>query len=243
MRFVSAFLSLSLTALLAYGQTAGLDLRVLENQSSPDGIRVEVSDATGKHVAGATVVFRLPNGSVFADGKQDSVAQSDNDGMAQVNGIRWGAPGEAAVRITASKETVHAGLIYEKTITGHSPVVAPAQTQPKALPLRPAVPLPQQQEAAAPVPGVIVVNDDPNANVPIRPLVAEAAGGPLSPRLSIVSSGKGPSDHHLRNRILIGVAVAAGTGAAIILAHNIGHSTSSSGSGVTIGPPTVSVGH
>lgn len=255
MKFFSALVSISLSALLAAGQTPGLNLQVIERNAAPDGIAVEVTDPAGNRVPDAKVVFRLPDSATFADGSTTAVAATDANGQAGVDGILWRTiSGTASVRITASKGTAHAGLLFEKKLAppvAPSPVsqpvpvsparVVPANQPEAAVPLR--VPQDIPRESPPPAPGVVVMNDDsPNANVPIRPLVAEAAGGDLSPRLSIVSSGKASSDHHVRNRILIGLAVAAGAGAAIAFTHGSGSSGSST-SGITIGPPSVSVGH
>jgi hypothetical protein len=97
--------------------------------------------------------------------------------------------------------------------------------------------------AAQPAMEASAVADDnsPDANVPIRHFAETGAGLLEAPGVSIVSSGAASGGGHSKTKWLIVLAVAAGAGAAIALAHK-GGSTSSS-SGITIGSPSVSVGH
>ncbi|HLH02232.1 MAG TPA: hypothetical protein VKX25_05650 [Bryobacteraceae bacterium] len=249
MRIFPALVSIVLTPLVTLTpvlaqtpETApSLELRVLES-NAPDRLAVAVTDAAGQHIPDATVVLRLPQGAFFSNASETATVQTDANGIAQFQGIQWGPGG--TVRLTASKGSAHAGLLVEKPPVATPPASQPipASQQPVTAEAAPAAPAPPVAEKRPPQPGVVVENDDsPYANVPIRPAVAEAEGG-FAPKMSIVSSGKSSSDHHMRNRILIGVAVAAGAGAAFFLTRNM-HSGSSSSSGTSIGSPTVSVGH
>ena len=253
MRFFPALVSTIVIPLLAItpvtAQTAespALEIRVLNqglDQGVLDRVAVQITDSAGSPVPDATVVFRLPDGSTTFNGTGTAAVQTDTAGLAQMQGVHWGGPG-GAVRITATKGTAHAGLMFEKPAAPSAPA---AQHTPPAKPAEvPDVPAAAPHvsvEKTPPQPGILVEKDDsPNQNVPIRPLVAGAEAGPLSPKMSIISDGKSASDHHLRNRVLIGVAaVVAAAGATFALTH-IDHS-SSSGSSISVGPPVVSVGH
>ena len=252
MRIFPALISVLLTPLVTLtpvlAQTPepapGLELRVLDS-TAPDRLTVEVTDAAGQRVADAGVVVRLPEGALFSNSTTVATVQTDANGIAQVQGIQWGPGG--TVRLTANKGSAHAGLLFERTATLAAQPQPQPQPEPEAPPkpqLTPqaAAPQPIAAEKQPPQPGIIVERDDsPNANVPIRADVAEAAGG-LAPRMSIVSSGQSSSDHHVRNRVLIGLGVAAAAGAAFFLTRDL-HNSSSSSSGISVGSPTVSVGH
>ena len=234
----------TLTPVLAQSPepASSLEVRVLDS-SAPDRLAVEVKDGNGQRVSDATVVVRLPEGAFFSNATTTATLQTDANGFAEIQSIHWGPGG--TVRITANKDNAHAGLLLDKPAVSEPAPATPQVSAPSKQQLMPDQIAPSQPVAAEKKPlqpGVVVTNEDsPYANVPIRADVAEAAGG-LAPKMSIISNGKASADHHMRNRVLIGVAVAAGAGAAFLLAHNL-HSSSSSSSSVSVGPPTVSVGH
>lgn len=91
-----------------------LELRVVEGSGMtvPPGvisarrIAVDVLDANGKAVAGATVTFRLPPGGEagrFASGLTMESTLTGTDGRASVYGIQWGVrPGAVEVTVVSS---------------------------------------------------------------------------------------------------------------------------------------------
>lgn len=105
---------LSLSALLAFGQSGSLTIRAIAGPESavPAGgtsvqpLTIVVEDAGGRPLAGATITFRLPaEGPTgrFASGLLTESLVTGADGKASVFGIRWGAqPGKATVRVTAT---------------------------------------------------------------------------------------------------------------------------------------------
>jgi hypothetical protein len=76
---------------------------------------VEITDETGKPVAGAAVSFHLPEqgpGGVFANGMRTEVAVTDSHGRAGVHGLQSNrAAGPFQIRIVASKEQARAGMV------------------------------------------------------------------------------------------------------------------------------------
>ena len=245
MRFLSPLLALFLTPLLI-GQSLGIDVHLVDSSpSSANGITVAVVDQDARPVANAAVVFRLPAGSsqpTFADGSSSTVAYTDPSGRAHVEGIHWAnGGGPVSVKITAVKGTAHAGLLSELTPPARpAPAVEPSR---RVAAEREHAPMPAQLR---PVPGTLpaaVVDDDsPDANVPLRNTLGTGAAEGLAPSVSITSTGRSGASHSKTKWIIVGLAVAAGAGAAFALAHK-GSSSSSSSSGVSIGAPTVSVGH
>lgn len=100
-----------------------LQIRVIEgegavyaiNSRSARGLTVQVTDETGRPVAGAAVSFRLPEsgpGGTFSGGLRAFVSLTGPDGRATVWGMRWNSsPGPVEIRITAKKEEARAGTV------------------------------------------------------------------------------------------------------------------------------------
>lgn len=105
-----------LSGLLVYGQTgSSLQIKILDGQDanvtagavSSQRLQVEVTDAQGNPVSGATVHFRLPSHGAsghFASGFQTESMMTGDDGQASVHGISWNAtPGEVRVQVSAAR--------------------------------------------------------------------------------------------------------------------------------------------
>ena len=245
MRFLSPLLALSLTPLLV-AQSLGIDVHIVDPGPSPgNGMTVEVTDQNARPVANAAVVFRLPPGSwqaTFADGTSSLVAYTDESGRARLEGIHWdGAASPVPVKITAVKDTAHAGLLSELRPPAR-PAMAGELVHPGATEKEHAT----VAAAPRPIPGVlpaaVVDNDSPDANVPLRHALTTGASEGLAPSVSVTSNGRSGASHGGKTKWIIILAAAAGAGAAFALIHK-GSSSSSSSSGVSIGAPTVSVGH
>jgi hypothetical protein len=76
---------------------------------------VQVTDETGKPVAGASVSFHLPDegpGGAFTGGMHTDIAITPEDGKATASSILWDrTPGQVSLRITVAKGQVRAGAI------------------------------------------------------------------------------------------------------------------------------------
>ncbi|MBV8897951.1 MAG: hypothetical protein JO051_15670, partial [Acidobacteriaceae bacterium] len=85
-------------------------------------LSVEVTDAVGAPVANAAVTCRLPESGAtgsFADGSHAAVAYTDAQGRAAIEAIQWGQEhGAVAIRLTATKGTVHTGILVEARLGG-----------------------------------------------------------------------------------------------------------------------------
>jgi len=107
----------------ATAQIAILQIHVTEGEGAvhPPGSRisrplvVEVTDETGKPVAGAAVSFHLPDDGptgVFLNGLRTEVSTTDAAGRAVLHGMVLNrAAGRFQIRIVASKEQARAGVI------------------------------------------------------------------------------------------------------------------------------------
>ena len=295
MRFVSPILSVALASLLVSApltaqvspppdlSSPSLQVRLLDAEpgtapagSIAKGLRVAVNDAAGLPVQNAAVVFRTPESgpsATFKDGTHAEVAYTDAKGEARVDGIQWGnTPGAVPLRITAAKDTRHAGLLLEETLTAGAPT--PSISLPAQLPESPLTPLPsspasmpavssaatrksipsvvvEHHNSAAPSaePGALAAAsgatadlDSPDANIPVRNFSGTGPGIGDAPGVSVLSSGAASNGHH-KTKWIVAIAVAAGAGAALAFVHKGGSSTSSAAAGISIGSPSISVGH
>jgi len=110
-------------ASLATAQVAILQIRIVEGEGgvyapgarSARPLTVEVTDETGRPVAGAAVNFHLPEdgpSGTFANGLRTDVATTDERGRAVLRSMQLNRlPGRFQVRITASKEQATAGTV------------------------------------------------------------------------------------------------------------------------------------
>jgi hypothetical protein len=223
-----------------------LHIRVLEADQIPvepgkfsqQALTVVVTDSQGAAVSSAAVLFRLPSEGatgVFGDGSRVTVLYTDADGRATVKGINWSTtPGTAAIRVTASKGTAHAGLLVEQIVGPSKSVTAsapPAAAAPHAAIGQPADPNPKQQE---------------------RPILISstgaAAGEPVPPPSVQITSTRPESGANGRSKkwLWIGLGAAAAAGMAFAFVGKNGSTpaaTPATPAGTTIGTPSISIGH
>ena len=114
---------LGAVARLAVAQVAILHIRVVEGEGAVNAagshnarpLTVEVTDETGKPVAGASVSFHLPEdgpGGTFGSGLRTDVTVTDAHGRANLHTMLLNrTPGRFAIRIVASKEQARAGMV------------------------------------------------------------------------------------------------------------------------------------
>jgi hypothetical protein len=107
----------------ALAQVAILQIRVIEGEGAvhlpgvrnPRPITVEITEETGKPVAGAAVSFHLPEqgpGGSFVNGLRTEVVVTDARGRASLHGLTANrVPGRFQIRILASKEQARAGTV------------------------------------------------------------------------------------------------------------------------------------
>lgn len=232
--------------------------QVLSNTRTVRGLGVQVNDGNGAPVQGAAVVFRFPDSgssASFSDGSHSAVAYTDDGGNAHIANFQWNPmPGVVPIRITATKGTTHAGLLVEETLTAGTPSQASVPARPVTVP--------------ATESGAVLSNNEPEEVVlpAASAKVAEsasAAGGDylsnpyrgarlgVSPMVSISNAGKSSgadySYHPSRKKwIILGIVAGVGAGAVFALMNAKGGSSgaaAASTSGVSVGAPTISIGH
>jgi hypothetical protein len=272
MTLISRVFSILLTPILTFGplpaQTSPTSSAPLSDTASPQALRlrlvegestvsagprrvqqfvIEVTDSNGAAIPDAAVTIRLPDEDPtgrFADGTHATVAYTDKTGRAKINGIRWNAnPGTVAIRVTATKGTAHAGILIQETVAPVSMAkLADPELQTASSALLPATSLPlappfdTQQLAEAVTPG------QPAAATP-----AQDTRPPLrnpEPAVSVTSASPGESKRSSKTKWIILAAVAAAAGGAGVAMMGKKSSVSNpTAPGISIGPPTVSVGH
>lgn len=244
-----------------------LQLKVLGGDNTPvpvgsrsnKGFYIEVTDENGTAVNEAAIALRLPDSGasgVFADGSHSAVVYTDGSGKAHIEGIQWNAnPGLVTMRITATKGDQHAGILVEENLVATAPKAETGAPRLQAATPGTGVASTRASSSStesedAPLNSIAT----PSEAVPVRPAIRAAALGSNAPILrsaepsvSISSDGSGPAYHGSFNKkkwIMIGLAIAAGAGAAYAASSLMkGSSSGSTSSSISIGAPTVSVGH
>jgi hypothetical protein len=131
----------------APAQTLILQIKVLEGEGAVHApgskaarpLTVEVTDETGKPVERATVSLHLPDdgpGGTFLNGLRTDVGITDSAGRFVVPGVQWNRqPGRFQIRILASLDQAHAGMLSSQYIGeagGRARTAAAPASAPKA---------------------------------------------------------------------------------------------------------------
>lgn len=130
-----SLMAVLMVALIATAQTPSkLNLVIVEGEGAINNIRqrvsrepiVQVEDENRRPVAGASVVFLLPNNGasgVFTDGSRMLTTVTDQNGRAVMRGFQPNnSPGQMQIRVTAS----HQGQTATATITQTNALAAAA---------------------------------------------------------------------------------------------------------------------
>lgn len=227
---------------------------VVVNTASAKGFTVEVTNGQGTPVAGAAVAFRLPDTEptgTFTDGSHSVVVYTDALGRASAAGIQWGTiTGVAEMRVTAAKGILHAGLLVSTNLAASSN--KPSEAAPALATLS----LPGNKELQAPGaataptgPQSVAVPVSKTETAKLNKLArgsVQTGASTEEPTVTIANapgSTTGASGNSNKKKWLIiaALGVGAGVGAAMALGHGGGSATPAAG--VTIGSPTISIGH
>lgn len=225
-------------------------------------LRVEVTDSAGAAVSNAAVTCRLPDSGpsgTFADGSHAAVAYTDSQGRATIDGIQWGdVLGSIAIRLTATKGTIHTGILVERNLAA-APVSSqsdqtvvtvpyPAPTQPSTPPTvisEPAVSVTKPADKSSQQPGQLAVQTAAINPSAINPAPNKLTPETVDPTVSVTrtSAADAPHSSHAKWYILLAIIAAGGAGAAFAMkGKGSSSSTSNNSSSLSIGNPTVSVG-
>jgi hypothetical protein len=259
MKSPSSLLSLVLVALLAawpvLAETSPETLQlhadatdgsaVAPGAHSLKGFSIQVTDESGVGVSDVAVVLRLPDSGptgVFGDGSHAAVGYTDAAGRTQISGIQWSVEaGSVPITITATKGAAHAGILLEELLSEQIRAAVPASV--------PEAHQTSVAEVTAPTPAPMPTPVPPQPGPVATPAhLLPPTGSPASPSVSIVNapthekfSSEGGSSHK-KWYIIAAIAVAAGVGAGVALMGKSSPSSAST-SAVSIGAPSVSVGH
>jgi len=228
-------------ASLAIAQDSVLHLKVVAGDGAQHAagahakpLTVEVTDATGRPVAGARVSFQVPEedpGGLFANGLRTDIVITDSNGRATGHGLQLNrVAGSFAIRITAAKEQQRAGTIARQFIGNADTSTESADRKtpvpetkeqtpaPAAAPQRPATPPP-----AITVPGTTATGPVKVAVQQTPPPAIKAAAEPPHGVPTIIVTEKssksitevGADSPHKSHKKLIwlGLLAAGGAGA------------------------------
>jgi hypothetical protein len=224
---------------VAMAQIAVLQIKVLEGEGAvhPPGARiarpltVEVTDETGRPVAGAAVSFQLPPegpSGLFSNGLRTDLVLTDASGHASIHSVQLNrAGGQFRIRITAVKEQARAGAVSLQYIAENHDGALAASAKPR--PPASAQTAPETSAQAAPKSGEITPTETAQRTV---------KSGEITPTTTKMGSGS-----H-KKWIILAAIVAVGAGVAFLGVSRAAASKSStvSSSVVSIGTPTVTVG-
>ena len=223
---------------VAIAQVAVLQIKVLEGEGTvhaagariPHPVTVEVTDESGRPVAGAAVSFQLPSegpSGLFSNGLRTDLVLTDAAGRAAVHSIQLNRTGGPfRIRITAVKELARAGAISTQYI-GESRNATVASAKPAAS--TPQAPPQSTQQATPP-------QAPPQAS-PQAGQQSAAKSGEITPTTVKMSSGG-----HKKWYVL--AAIVAGGGVAFLGVSRASPSKSTvSSSVVTLGTPIITIGH
>jgi hypothetical protein len=216
---------------VAMAQIAVLQIKVQEGEGAvhPPGARiarpltVEVTDETGRPVAGAAVSFQLPPegpSGLFSNGLRTDLVLTDQSGHASIHSVQLNrSGGQFRIRITAVKEQARAGAVSLQYIAENHNGALAASAQPG----------PEAPAPATPKSGEIT---------PTETAQRTAKSGEITPTTTKMGSGS-----H-KKWIIVAAIVAVGAGVAFLGVSRAASSKSStvSSSVVSIGTPTVTVG-
>jgi hypothetical protein len=266
-----------IVASLAVAQDSVLHIKVVAEDSAQHAagahakpLTVEVTDATGRPVAGVRVSFQVPEegpGGVFANGLRTDIAITGSNGLATEHGLQLNrVTGSFAIRITAAKDQMRAGTIARQSIGNadtstdsadrKASVPASKDPAPAATPQPPAPPPPtitmpgttatgpvNVAAQQAPPAAIIKTASEPPHGVPTIIVTQKSAKS-----ITEVGADSGHKSH--KKWIWIGLVAAGGAGAAFAASNMAAHSgpgaaataAGLSSSGVTIGTPTITIG-
>jgi hypothetical protein len=197
------------------------------------GLSARVTDSDGRPVKDAAVTFHLPEdgpSGKFADGSIALVGYTNDLGEVSTSAITWNrAAGTAPIRITAAKGTLHSGvLLEEKLIDAGTSRASSGAEKPVA-----------ELASPASIPHVEVTIPDLK-----KALNTSASGADAPAPVSVTSASPGAAPSHSKTKWIILAAVVAGAGAGLALTSKGKASTGSAqASQISIGTPSISVGH
>jgi hypothetical protein len=226
---------------------------VATGSESEKGFTVQVTDSSGAPVDESAVVFRLPDegaSGFFSDGAHSAIVYTSADGRARVSKIRWSdAPGVVAIKVTATKGEARTGFLLIENLA--APVASPATPTEATVPH--AVPAPVTRNSDIPSSTAATM---PPAVPPMQPgtpknqsslsKTVEAPKPSPPPVVSVVNTDPHEKVYSRSHKkwIILAAVVAAGAGAGLAIgAKSKTTQSTTTTTGVSVGSPSISVGH
>jgi hypothetical protein len=237
---------------------------------SAKGYVVQVTNAAGAPVSAAAVALRLPEEGPtgrFTNGLRAWVAYSDAAGIARFPVIQWGDnSGPLELRLTAAKGTSHNGLMIALQIGSDHPSMSivsvpieAATLVPKPAGLAPEIIVETPQPGTTSMPladiappdispidlaksGASAPAKNPHSLTPNPPPTSDTAESAVSITNAATGANASYGSHKLL-WILPAAETAAGAGTMFALQAHGGDGSPGSSSGVSVGSPTITVGH
>jgi hypothetical protein len=235
---------------VAMAQIAVLQIKVLDGEGvvHPAGARiahpltVEVTDETGRPVAGAAVSFQLPPdgpSGLFPNGLRTDLVLTDASGRASLHSMQLNRTGgQFRIRITAVKEQARAGAVslqyIGETHTGNNNVASTPSAKPS-----PDTSAQAPSQAAAQTPSQAPSQNGSEITPTVR---TTPQASPGSAEITPTTTKMGSGSH---KKWIVIAAIAAGAGIAFLgvsRAAAAAKSSTVSSSVVSIGTPTITVG-
>jgi len=238
------------------GQIAVLQIKVLEGEAvvHPPGARiahpltVEVTDETGRPVAGAAVSFQLPPegpSGLFSNGLRTDLVLTDAAGHASLHSVQLNrTSGQFRIRITAVKEQARAGAVSTQYIAETRNALPAASSKPApAAPPQPAAQTSVQTSAQTSAQTLAQSRQTTKSGeiTPTAPAQTTAKSGEITPTTSKMGSGS-----HKKWIVLAAIAAAAGVaflGVSRASSSGSGSKSTVPCSTVCIGTPGVTIGN
>jgi hypothetical protein len=264
-----------IAACLGIAQDSVLHIKVLAGDGAnyalgahAKPLTVEVTDATGRPVAGARVSFQVPEegpGGQFPNGLRTDIAITDSNGHATGHGLQLNrTAGSFAIRITAAKEQARAGTIARGVIGNSDAQLESADR--KAQPSPPAARQPEPAPAPAPqrpstpppaitMPGttatgpvkVAAAQPPPPAAQSVRTIAEPPQGVPTiivtqKSAKSVAEIGADGGHRSHKKWLWIALIAAGGAGAAFAASSLASHSGAGAATAAGLSSPAVSIG-
>ncbi len=273
-RVKCAWSMMFIAACLGVAQDSVLHIKVVAGEGASYALgahakplSVEVTDATGRPVAGARVSFQVPEegpGGQFPNGLRTDIAITDSNGRATAHGLQLNrTAGSFAIRITAAKEQARAGTIARQSMGNGDAQLGSADR--KALSTQPAAqhsePAPPPQRPSTPPPAVAMPGTTATGPVkvaaaqpppPAAPSVKTAAEPPQGVPTIIVTAKSAKSvaeigadgGHRSHKWLWVALVAAGGAGAAFAATSlsRAGHSGTSTATAAGLSSPAVTIG-
>jgi hypothetical protein len=238
-----------------------IQLRVVEGEGTVyrtgakavRGLTVLVTDEAGKPVPNASVSFRLPDSGpsgLFSTGLRTEIVNTGADGRATIAGMQWNkTAGPIEIRITAVKDQARAGIITTEYLNDTAALLAVPKAASQTVPKAASQTAPKAAPQTAPKAALQATPQSaPQAEPKTELQAATQAATQAEPKAPTQASTDGvfKASHKSKTKWLVIGALVGGAAAAGMVfgqSHGPAPGASTSPAGISIGTPSIIVGH